>query len=352
MSKKHFSTLLLVTAVVAVLVLLVPGKTSKESAFQKYRLLPGLATLVNEIDYVRLTGAGGETIVTLKRRGGNWLVAESSDYRADWTVLRQLLSDLAAAEVIEEKTSNPELYARLGVEDVDGPDAAGVLIGFSEETGLPSLIAGNKAQGREGHYVRLSGSEQSVLIDRALTVPGDMQQWLDREIIDVQEGEVVEVSLTHPDGEQILLQKVSADDTDFELQTIPEGREIKSNYAVNSIGGGMASLRLDAVVPASGIDWSDAVKVNVLTADGLQVSAKLVSREDQHWISLSASAYQPAGSGEPDGPGTETEAPLEPAERAKRINERDTGWAYRIPQHKSEVLTKRMDDLLTAPEED
>jgi hypothetical protein len=183
-------------------------------------------------------------------------------------------------------------------------------------------------------------------------MPGDMQQWLEREIIDVQQGELVEVSVTHPDGEQILLQKVSADDADFELQMIPEGREIKSSYAVNSIGGGMASLRLDAVVPASDIDWSDAVNVSLLTADGLQVSAKLVSREDQHWISLSASAYQPAGSGEPVETVTETDASLELAERVKRINQRVTGWAYRIPQHKSEVLTKRMDDLIKALEED
>ncbi len=352
MSKKHFSTLLLVTAVVAVLVLLVPGKTAKESAFQKHHLLPGLAALVNDIEYVRLTGAGGETIATLNRRGGKWLVAESSDYRADWTVLRQLLSDLAAAEVIEGKTSNPELYTRLGVEDVDGPDAEGLLIGFAEETGLPSLIVGNKAQGREGQYVRLSGSDQSALIDRALTVPGEMQQWLDRDIIDIQEGELVEISVIHPDGEQILLQKASADDTDFELQMIPEDREIKSNYTVNSIGGGMASLRLDAVVPASNIDWSNAVEIRVLTADGMRVSAKLVSKEDQHWISLSASEYQPAGSGEPVEPGTETDAPLEPAERVKRINVRVTGWAYRIPQYKAEVLTKQMDDLLKPLETD
>jgi len=352
MSKKHFSTLLLVTVVVAVLVLLVPGKTAKESAFQKHHLLPGLATLVNDIEYVRLTGAGGETIASLHRRSGKWLVAESSDYRADWTVLRQLLSDLAAAEVIEGKTSNPELYPRLGVEDVDAPDAGGLLIGFAEETGLPSLIVGNKAQGREGQYVRLSGSGQSALIDRVLTVPGDMQQWLDREIIDIQEGELVEISVTHPDGEQILLKKVSADETDFELQKLPEGREIKSNYAVNSISGGMASLSLDEVVPESDIDWSDAVEVSVLTADGLQVAAKLVSREDQYWFSLSASAYKSASSGELAEPGIENQAPLELTERVIQINERVTGWAYRIPQYKAEVLTKRMDDVLKPLESD
>ena len=346
MSNKHFFILLLVTVVVAVLVLLFPGKTAQESAIQKHRLLPGLATLINDIEYVQLTGAGGETIATMNRRGGKWLVAESSDYRADWAVFRQLLSDLAAAEVIEGKTSNPELYTRLGVEDVGGPDAAGLLIGFAEETGLPSLIVGNKAQGRQGQYVRLSGSDQSVLIDRALTVPDEMQQWLEREIIDIQQAETVEISVTHPDGAQIVLKKASADDSDFELQKIPEGREVKSNWTVNSIGGGMATLRLDAVVPASDIDWSDAVKISVLTADGLQVSAQLVSKEDLHWFSLSASVYQPATLHEPVEPDVETDAPLEPTERVNRITERVTGWAYAIPQYKAEVLMKRMDDLL------
>ena len=114
----------------------------------------------------------------------------------------------------------------------------------------------------------------------------------------------------------------------------------------------MTPLRLVAVLPASDIDWSDAVTVTLLTADGLQVSAKLVSREDQPWISLSASTYQPAGSGEPITPDTQTEAPLETAERVEQINERVNGWAYRIPQSKAEVLIKRMDDLLMAPEED
>ncbi len=352
MSRKHFSALLLVTAVVAVLVMLVPGKTSRESALQKQHVLPDLAAQVNDIDFVHLSGAGTKTIVTLNRRSGKWLVAESSDYRADWPVLRQLLSDLAAAEIIEAKTSNPELYSRLGVEDTDGPDAQGVLIEFAEETGLPSLIVGNKAQGRVGQYVRLPGNAKSLLIDRVLTVPTDMLQWLDRDVVDIQGAELVELSITHPDGEQVLLKKISADDVDFQLQNIPEGREIKSNWAANSIGGGMASLRLDAVVPEGDIDWSDAVKITALTADGLQISAKLVSTQDQHWISLRASAYEPIRAGEPDESGAETPVSTESLDRANRISDRVTAWAYAIPQYKAEVLTKRMEDLLQPLEAD
>ena len=44
MSKKHFSWLLIITVIAAVLVLLVPGKTGKESTFESSDLLPGLAS--------------------------------------------------------------------------------------------------------------------------------------------------------------------------------------------------------------------------------------------------------------------------------------------------------------------
>lgn len=350
MSKKHFSTLLLVTIVVTVLVFLIPVKTAKDSAFQKYPLLPGLAALVNDMEYLKLTGAGGETIATLHRRGGEWLVAESSDYQADWTVLHRLLSDLVKAEVIEEKTSNPELYPRLGVEDVSGMDAGGILIEFAEETGQPPLIVGNKAQGREGSYVRLVDSVQSALIDRTLNVPAAMSQWLELEIIDVPADELVEFSIGHPDGEQILLKKASADEADFQLQNIPASREVKSSWAVNSIAAGMASLKLDAVAPQNDLDWTAAVETRLLTATGLRVSAQLVSVGDEHWIKLNATAHQPAASGEPVEAGTEPEGFAELSKRVSRINERVAGWAYKIPQYKHETLTKRMDDVLQSLE--
>ena len=107
----------------------------------------------------------------------------------------------------------------------------------------------------------------------------------------------------------------------------------------------MASLRMDAVMPDKDFDWSDAVEIRLLTADGLQVTAKLVSAQEQHWIRLNADVYQASGSDESaDNSG--------PAERANRINERVGGWAYQIPQYKSDTMTKRMEDLLQTAESD
>ena len=47
-----------------------------------------------------------------------WTVAERDNYPADTGRLRKLLLELAEARLLEEKTSNPELYDRLKVEDI------------------------------------------------------------------------------------------------------------------------------------------------------------------------------------------------------------------------------------------
>jgi len=355
MSRKHFSLLLAVTLVVAVLVMLIPGKTSRESDVEKTRLLPGMQEQVNELAWLRVTGAGGQTIVTLARGDGFWQVEQANGYQADWNQLRTLLADLAQTEIVERKTSNPDYYARLGVEDVSQPDAAGVLLEFDSASNLPAVIVGNRAQGRDGNYVRLKDAAESLLIDRSLEVPRDSMGWLDRNIIHIADTEVVEVEIVHADGERVLARKASADDENFALQDIPEGREIQSDWTVNAMANGLASLTLEKVAPADGFDWSAATRFGLVTADGLRVDADLIAvpmadeageGATEHWIRLQAGLYQTAV----ESAVTPPEGSDETVERAEKVNRRVHGWAYQIPKYKFDGMTKRMDDLLKKPD--
>jgi hypothetical protein len=353
MSRKHFSLLLAVTLVVAVAVLLIPGKTSRDSDVQNVRLIPDLQEQVNELDRLRVSGAGGEPIATLLRGDGSWRVEEANGYRADWNQLRILLADLAQAEIVERKTANPDYYARLGVEDTSAPDATGVMLEFDSASGLPALIVGKRSEGRDGHYVRLRDATESVLIDRSLEVPRDSEGWLEQNIIHISDSEVVEVEIGHPDGERIVARKLSADEENFELQDIPEEREIQSAWAVNSLANGLASLSLEAVAPADDLDWSQATRYGLVTADGLRVDAELVTietgDEDEqadtgYWIRLQAGLYQTALESGVVPPASEND----PDERAREVNRRVGGWAYGIPKYKYDGMTKRLDDLLKA----
>lgn len=348
MSRKRFFWLLTTTLLLAVLVLVIPGKTGKESTIEKSAFLPDLAKQVNEVAWVRITRGGGESVATLRRIDQSWVVEEASNYRADWSQVKALLAALSQAEVVEQKTSNPDYYARLGVEDVSSPGAGGMLITFAEDSGLPAVIIGNRAQGRSGQYVRLQGSAASVLIDTTIDLPRDRDDWLSKTIIDVPDAEVVEVRIEHSDGENIRAVRRSADDENLELQDVPAGRAIKSEWSVNSLANSFAALDLQAVVPATQINWDGAVKFWELTADGLTVEGELVEvaagdedAQPEHWIRLEAGVYTTSM----DPTKESVDAP-EATARASEINDRVSGWAYQIPGYRFETMTQRMDDLL------
>jgi hypothetical protein len=243
--------------------------------------------------------------------------------------------------------------------------------------------------------VRLEGAAESALIDRELDMPASAADWLERDIVDITDSEVVEVEIVHPDGERIVTRKASADDTDFELQDIPEGREIRSAWTVNSLANSLAALTLDDVAAEDTVDWGGAARFGLLTADGLRVDVDLVASETadgpegdadepagdeeaEHWIRLRAEVHQTgvdsaAESPEAEGDDQAVETPDDPAEvpgsegsaevpadetssddpaaRASEINQRVSGWAYRIPKYKFDAMNKRMEDLLLAIED-
>lgn len=330
MSKRHFSILLLITIVVALAVFLMPSRTGRDASVEPTVFLPGLSDRVNELEQVRITNNGGADVVTLEREEGGWVVAELYRYPADWSVLRPLLANLSQAEVIEVKTANSNYYDRLGVEDPTAEGAAGALVEFPGAEGLPAVIVGNSVEGREGQYMRQADEARSVLVDRSIDVPLDPSGWLLPEIVDVPESEVLEVRITHPDGEVVRIHRNDTEVTDFTLADIPEGRKTRSAWTINQIASVLSDLELEGVAPVGEVDWDNALELQVRAEDGLTVNASLVEDEALRWIRLQA-----------DG-----------AERAEAINERVEGWAYQFALYKYDAANKRMENLLEQVEDE
>ena len=358
MSKKQFSWLLAITLVVAAVLMLLPGKTGRESTLEAVTLVPGLDARVNEIARVRVVRGGNEPVATLVRGDNGWQVEEAGLYPADWPKLKSLLAALARARIIEPKTSNPDYFDRLGVAGVEQENSSAVLLELGEGADEIGLLIGNSARERNGQYVRFEGQDQALLIDQTLEVARETRDWLERDILDLAESEVVEVDIVHPDGEQVRIRKASADDTDFALLDIPAGRAIQSVWSVNALGGSLSGLRLEDVRPQSEVDWSQAVQLRALTADGVEVNAELAAADDATWLRVSAAVYpdeSPAdrdATAENEGGGPESSMQQATSQRVGEINRRTSGWAYSVPEFKSQLMNKRMDDLLAAREKD
>jgi hypothetical protein len=133
--------------------------------------LPDLEAALGDVERVTVAKGNGETVATLEKRPDQWVVTDKHGYAANAAKLRQALTALAEAHVLEQKTANPALYSRLGVEDVTAPDAAGISVALTAAgRELPTVILGN-AEGSKYRYARRAGEAQSYLIDRNPDVP-------------------------------------------------------------------------------------------------------------------------------------------------------------------------------------
>ena len=344
-------------ALAGVAVLAVHGPAPDHSVDRPF--LPESVTgRINDVDRVEILAGGNRTVATLVKSGDHWQLEQMHGYRADWPRLRDMLAILAQARVIEAKTDKPEYYARLGVEDIDAEDAAGALLKIGIDGAGTEVIIGNEPQGRSGQYARMAGQATSVQLDRAIDVATETLSWLDTGIVDVDSNEVAEVEIIHPDAQRVLVTKVSAGQADFELVDMPEGRELTSSWAVNSLGSALSLLDLEAVYPDDGADWPDAVRMRVLTFSGMEVIAETLERDGEYLLRLQASQpraavaeAQPAEAIDPAIEEVEAQAEADVAAAVDEINARVSGWVYAIAKYKYDAMVKRPEDLLKPLEE-
>jgi len=222
-----------------------PGKTTG------ILLLPEISNKINDVNRVEIIAAGTRTVATLVRTGDGWQFVQMGGYHANWVRLQALLAGLAQARVVEPKTDKPEYYARLGVEDIAVADAGGALVRISIGDHSTGILIGLRAQGSPGQYVRLLKTAASALVDRELDVSTESMDWVDSAIIDINASEVAEFEIIHPQGERVFVMRISADQTDFDLVGLAQGREIKNSWAVNSLGSVFSMLNMKQFGPST-----------------------------------------------------------------------------------------------------
>jgi len=333
-----------ILALLAVLVF-VPGEDAVEDSVVNTFLLPGMADRINDVDRVDIVTAGDTVVATLTRTSTDWRLEQMGGYHADWPRLQKLLAGLAQAKVIEAKTDKPQYYQQLGVEDVSSPDADSVLIKLGSGGVTTGVVIGHPAQGRAGQYVRLQNAAASALLDRKLDVSTELLDWADKRIIDINASEVAEVEIVHADGERVLITRISADQTDFDLAGLPPGREVQSSWSVNSFASSLSLLDMESVRPQKDVDWQAAVRMRLLTFSGLEIMAEMVESDGQYLLHLDAD-HPAALTVDYSNDEISQRAAEDVANRVDEINQRVNGWAYGIAKYKFEGMVKTQADIL------
>lgn len=379
MKGKHFGFLLVATLAVILGALLVMRQESLNRPDQGRTLFPKLKTELNLIKKVLIETK--EQTVTLVRQGIVWVVKEKHGYLADMGQIRSVLIGLAELTVMEPKTKNPELYGKLGLNDVKAKEHASTLVTVldGEEQAKATIMIGNTrpAKGnsaKEEIYVRLPNNPQVLLTSGHIQLKTKPDEWIEKQVLNIDSQRVHSLRVIHPDGETISLQKGKPTDTDMLLQKVEKGRTIQSQFTLNNMADTVAHLTLDDIRPSTKepLKPEGALKAILETFDGLRLTllikkeqgkqrATLESEFDKILVQPEETPEKPTKDEEKKADTKKTpsaEPVLAPKLKsskevkleAEALNKHFQQWMFILPNFRVDAISKRVGDL-TKPEQ-
>lgn len=339
----------------------------RESAVQatseKAKLYPELAAKVNDVASIKFQKSG-ETW-TIRRAGDSWGLAEKDDYPVDVEAVRKTVVGIADMTIVEAKTKKPEQYEKLDVQDPSAAGAKGVQVTLTDKGGaeLVNLVVGKEHDSKGAlmsnqRYVRKAGDAQSWLVQGTIDPKEKSTDWLQKKVIEVKRDRVRSIEVAHADGETLKVDRAKADQQDFTLHDLPEGKELTYPTAPGSLASALEYLNLEDVQPLEKVDFATGALATTTfrTFDGLVVKTTVKEEGDKAYARFEASYEAPpappapaegdAKPAEGETPAAPSKTPEEVQKEVAELNARLSKWAYAIPTWSKSNLAKRKADLL------
>jgi len=346
------TTILGVLTLAAVLVavwLLFGERTGHEGAELRGRaLFPELGERINAV--ATITVEGPKNTATLERSSGDWTIAEKGGYPAASGKLRDLLSALLESEIRQRKTSNPDLYERIGL----GESAVTLRLLDGEGEAVARLAAGQRQRGDDGFttFVRKGDQDRALLVDALPEIRPEASQWLPDNLLELSRSRVKAVTVEHRDAPAVRVER-EAPDGEFALADKREDEQYSGYQPAGRLATAYTTLPIADVRPEGEVDLGEPQATARLAAfDGLTLEMEIFDTGDETgavWLGLEAAYEKPSGK---EGPKEMPDAPEDGQGEADRLNERAAGWLFRIESGKAGALTRKREELVEPKQED
>ena len=344
MSKKFFSVFLvaaLIAVAAVVFVNLDDGRNEDRDA-----LFPDLdMAAVNDIASIELQSAGGGKVRLARSEQNLWQVVDKDNHPADTVKIRNLLLALSEAEKIEEKTSQPDQYAQLGVGDTDAATGGGLLVQLSNAQQQWGLILGNPSrQLSEGQFARIAGEQASWLMNRRLSLTADSQAWLDKRIVHIEPANLHRIAVKKEASEPLEIVREKRGDP-LKLAAMPEGAELKDSGALNRIAAIVDYLDFREVYVRND-DFAlpdTAIRATFTTLDGLEIVMQAYQVGESLYAVIAAQDNEQVM----DQFNVAEDKRAEVRGKAAALGERLSRWYYRLQDSLYESLNVEPESLTT-----
>ncbi len=354
MYSRNFSMLIGMTTVAVVIAgwAVLSRPATESSDFDGTLVFPGLLESIDDLRTVVIRHKDGD--LTLKLADSGWVYTDRDDYPVQNDKIGELLVKLTRMEKVEPKTKLAEKYDRLDLVDPaekEDTRAKEVILKNSSGDHIARLMVGKRkftlGTSEGGTYVLVEDDPQAWLVTGELNPGARPRDWLVREISDIKDDDIRRISVIHPDGEVLAVNKSTPDQANYTVENVPTGMELKRDSIAGDMGRVLSNLLLDDVKKRKDVSFSqeETIRATFEGFAGFTVQVELIEDGDENWLRFR---------GTPPDSGSE-KAGEEATNWTQVITDLNTateGWVYQLPGYEVAALKKRVADMVREPEED
>jgi outer membrane lipoprotein-sorting protein len=345
MKNKKLFILFLITIAVIITAGITAKMRAPRSSLEKDLLYPDLSSQFNKINKINITAY--KNTVDLAILDGNWVVTSLDNYPANFNKVRTTVINLSEFRIVDEKTDNPDLYTRLGVEDPETENSTSLLITLFNNTdqAMASVIIGQQRQSsgsKPGMYIRNPEKKQALLVEGILDISANDIDWINRELFHIPSEQVKNVKIQYPDSKIFEINKSTQAQPDFEIIGNEVDIPSASKIIINRNASGLEETRADGVQAVDNFSFPEnAITTTVTTFDGMVISTELVQLDEHSYAHFSFSV-DPEIHDILKSMAETSDQPVNVTSIEQQIRQWSdsySSWVYKIPDFKYEALT-------------
>ena len=260
-------------------------------------VFPELSDQLETIAKIKIERSSSDTrgSFVIEPFDNKWGIREKGGYQTRDGIIRETLIGLSQLTFQEAKTKDPDRHSKLKLRAINEKESEATRLVIEDNQGriLLDSLFGKRLQNLSGGtpsvYMRKTSEPQSWLTKGELEIRNGVLDWLSVILTSIQRERIKRVLFTAPDGDEL---KLTYDTTfeRFEIENLPENREIASRFQLLNVGIILENLLLQDVRPAQLIIDPKLGEALWETKDGLIINLSLASDKTTNklWASISA----------------------------------------------------------------
>jgi hypothetical protein len=343
-------TILGVVAVIAIAAAIGANQMNKPRQSSNLVIGPLVGGLdVDKIAKITISGEKGSKKMTIARNEGKFVIVEKDNYPAGVKKVNELVGQCLDIRTAELRTEDPAFHKDLGVTDDTAKNV--ITLWDSENKPIVGIFISESDEQGKGANVRLASENKVYLTLNQPWISAVPTDYVDKEILKVNSGKIVEVTITDPNQHTYALQSKDGGKTITSPRTLPAGKRLKESDCkrVFMAPGG---IQIEDVVAANKVEGLKLDRRCVCKLDDSTVYTFQLGEKDKKTYLAAAVEFTDT---EPvtKAKGVESEEQLKAKEAkllardaAERLAKKTAGWLYVITDIAAAELKKKMPDLV------